>query len=254
MLRWLVLALVAANLVFWAWTQGWLDDVIGVGPDSDREPRRLARQVRPEAIRILGPAEVRVVAPAASAASVTPDEPAVVEPRPGADSSAPAATTSEACLEAGPFTPSELVAAEAALVRASLPLGSWVDVRVDKPGTWIVYLGRFPQRDQLEKTVEELRRLKIAFEELGKVPDLEPGLALGRYDTREAAETALAALSQRGVRSARVVVIAAPTTRHLLRIERADANLRTQVAALRSSALGAGFQRCGSGDAAAPGR
>ncbi|MBC8055262.1 MAG: hypothetical protein H7Y61_01650, partial [Rhizobiales bacterium] len=53
MLRALILALLLANLAFFAWTQGWLDAVVSLRPIGDREPERLLRQVRPEVVRIL---------------------------------------------------------------------------------------------------------------------------------------------------------------------------------------------------------
>ncbi|MDE2298159.1 MAG: hypothetical protein KGK18_08320, partial [Burkholderiales bacterium] len=53
MLRALVLTLLLANVAFYAWTQGWLDAVVGVRATGDREPDRLAQQVRPEIVRIV---------------------------------------------------------------------------------------------------------------------------------------------------------------------------------------------------------
>lgn len=53
MLRALVVLLLLANLAFFAWTLGWLDGVVGARASGDREPERLQRQVRPEAVRIL---------------------------------------------------------------------------------------------------------------------------------------------------------------------------------------------------------
>lgn len=55
MLRILVLLLVLANLGFYAWTEGWLAQPLGLRADADREPGRIARQVRPESVRILPP-------------------------------------------------------------------------------------------------------------------------------------------------------------------------------------------------------
>ena len=42
MLRPLVVMLLAANIGFWAWSQGALDGLTGVPHDSDREPQRPA--------------------------------------------------------------------------------------------------------------------------------------------------------------------------------------------------------------------
>jgi hypothetical protein len=53
------LALVVINLLFWAWTQGYLR-LLGVGPQRVQEPERLTSQLQPEAITLK---------PAASAAS-----------------------------------------------------------------------------------------------------------------------------------------------------------------------------------------
>ena len=95
MLRGLVLALLVANLAFFGWTQGWLDNIIGVRAIGDREPERLARQVRPDAVVILTPGA------AAAAAS--------------------AAEARLACLEAGPFTLAEANLVEAIVRRPCRP-------------------------------------------------------------------------------------------------------------------------------------
>ena len=235
----LVVALLVANLAFWAWTQGWLDVLVGASPHGDRDPQRLARQVQPERVRIVRTA---ASAPTDSSAAATLE----TEPAPSA-----AAANDGNCFEAGPFTPTELVAAEAALVRAALPPGSWSDLRIDRPGAWILYMGRFANREQLAQREEELRRQRQNFEPV-RSPDLEPGLSLGRFDDRAAAESALAQLVQRGVQGVRVLTVAAPATTHLLRVERADAALQAQLAKLRAPALGAGFVRCGLAAVALP--
>lgn len=237
MLKRLVVLLLLANLAFFAWTQGWLDSVVGVRPTGDREPERLARQVRPESITILSPAAVRAAAAAASAASA-----------------AASATTTQAfapaltCLEAGPFAAGASVSAIATLqqLQPALPAGSWVDVRADKPGTYIVYMGRFANREALAKKEEELRRTRVVFEEVREPADLQPGFSLGRFDQRAAAERAMEQLTQRGIRTARVVEIAAPAQLHMLRVEKADKALAAQLTGLRAETLGRGFVPCGS--------
>lgn len=231
MLRHLALLLLLANLAFFAWTQGWLDDVVGVRAIGDREPERLARQVRPESITILTPAAVRAATEAASAASA----------------GQPAAGTL-ACLEAGPFQTGASVSAIAALQQAQppLPTGSWIDLKIDRPGAYIVYMGRFASRDALARREDELRRSRVGFEEVQGAAELEPGLSLGRFDQRAQAERALEQLTQRGVRTARVVEVTAPSQVHMLRAEKADKALAAQLLALRSPALGRGFVPCGS--------
>jgi hypothetical protein len=98
MLRVLVVLLLVANGVFFAWSQGWLDAFTGRAR-GEREPARLAEQVRPDDVKLLPPR-------AASAAL--------------------AAAAASSCLEAGPFVGAELDAAERRL--AALPPGSWTRV------------------------------------------------------------------------------------------------------------------------------
>ncbi len=224
MLRLLVVLLILANLAFYAWTQGSLDSLVGVRAQGDREPERLHQQVRPESIRILPPASAAVVATAAPAASAA----------------APAL-----CLEAGPYTAAQIGAAEGVL-QTVLPAGSWATVRSEAPPVWIVYMGRYPNREALQKKAEELRRLRITAEELrNTATDFDGGLALGRYASRAAADKALADVAQRGVRTARVVALTPATALHTLRVERADATLQSRLAGLRAEALqGKAFTAC----------
>jgi hypothetical protein len=101
MLRWLVALLLGANLVFFAWSQGWLDSVVGVRATGDRELERLALQVRPDVVRVV---TSQAVAAAASEAE-----------------------SRQVCLEAGPFDDKTIGAAEAALATV-LPGGTWARV------------------------------------------------------------------------------------------------------------------------------
>ena len=230
MLRVVVLLLLLANLLFFAFTQGWLESVTGLRPHGEREPERLKRQVNADWVVVLPPGA------ASAAAAARSTEPAA---------SAPSRT---ACLEAGPFATGASVSAVAALqaLQPPLPAGSWVDVTVERPGRWMVYMGRYPNREALAKKEDELRRARVAFEEVTEPAEWSLGLALGRYDDRAAAERALEQAGQRGVRSARLVELAAPATLHMLRAANAEPALAERLSALRSPALGRGFVACGS--------
>ena len=218
MLRAFVAALLVANLAFFAWSQGWLDAVVGVRSIGDREPERLLRQVHPELVRVLSAGD------AASAATASPPP--------------------FACLEAGPFADAEVAAAQAS-AQAALPGAALSDVKTEQAGTWMVYMGRYADREALTKKEDEIKRRKLAYEELREHPTLAPGLSLGRFDTRAAATSALEQLTQQGVRTARVVEFKPASSSHLLRIERADAALAAQASALQLTALGnKGFAAC----------
>jgi hypothetical protein len=233
MLRRVVLLLLFANVVFFAWTRGWLDDVVGIRAEGDREPERLARQVRPETVVILPavPASApQAPGPAASGTSGAP---------------APAVT---ACFEAGPLAPAASLALQSALQAAQPPVppGSWIDVKTERPGTWMVYMGKYADRDALARKEEELRRTRLVFEEVRSPPAYELGFSLGRFEQRPLAEKALEQFALRGIRTARVVELSAPATLHTLRVEKADTALAAQLLALRADPLGKGFVPCGS--------
>ena len=216
MLRALVIALLLANAAFFAWTQGWLDTVVGVRSIGDREPERLLRQLRPETIRIV------------------PDTAVAAAPPP-------------ACLEAGPFAPAEIAAAEAAL-RSALPnttAGTWLSLKTEQPGAWIVYMGKYPNRELLARKQEELARRKVAFDAVSSPAALDPGLSLGRFEERAAADEALAQFTQQGIHTAKVVELTAPASSFRLRVEQADAALAAQLAELKPDGLlGKPFAAC----------
>ncbi len=225
MLRLFVAALLFSNLVFYAWTQGWLDDVVGVRATGDREPERMARQVRPELIRVLPP------------------------------QSAASAVAKAGCLEAGPFAADEIGGADAAL-QAALPaeLRSRVaTVKLDKPGQWMVYMGKYPNREALQKKIEELKRRNVSYDEVRAPPTLDGGLSLGRFDDRAGAERALAQFGQQGIQTARVVEVTPARATFLLRAGAADSALAARLSGLKADALGKGFTECAKGASATSG-
>jgi hypothetical protein len=100
-LRGLLLALLAANLLFLVWSQGWMAPAFPGPRVGQAEPLRLANQVRPEWVQVL---------PASAAASRV----------------AGARRVARICLETGPLGEAAVAAAEAALTAAALPDDSGV--------------------------------------------------------------------------------------------------------------------------------
>ncbi len=221
-MRALIALLLLANLAFFAWTQGWLDSVVGIRSIGDREPERVLRQVRLELIRILPPA---------GSAS---------EPTPAATTSKLADNT---CLEAGPFTDTELTAAQATLPTA-MPADAWAVVKVEPPGAWMVYMGRYASTTLLAKKEDELKRRKVAYEPVTESRSLVPGLSLGRFVQRADAVAALDQFARQGIQTARVVEVEPQANRSLIRVAKADAALAEQLLANRAEALGKGFALC----------
>jgi hypothetical protein len=101
-LRALVVVLVAANVVFFAFTTGVFDGLFELSSTGGREPERVANQVRPQTIRLL---------PVPVSASAPPEVPT--------------------CWETPTFSAAESPAVEAILASA-LPAGSWTDARVER--------------------------------------------------------------------------------------------------------------------------
>ena len=178
MLRLIVLLLLLANGGYYAWSHGLLLPW-GLGPVQQAEPQRLSQQIRPEALRVLPPEELRRVETAQAQAPRPPE-----------------------CLQAAPLDEAVVTALRPLL--ETWPAGSWsLEVVVDAP-RWIVYMGRYAGVEQVARKRAELRQLGISFEALSN-PELEPGLSLGGFASEAAAQRHIEALAERGVRTARVV-------------------------------------------------
>ncbi|MBN9342189.1 MAG: sporulation protein [Comamonadaceae bacterium SCN 68-20] len=229
MLRLAVLILLLANAGYYAWSHGLLR-AWGLAPATQSEPERLERQLNPDALKLL---------PAQGQAPAAADEP---EPA-GAAAAAPAAQpapSSTQCLQAGSFD--ERQAAALRQAAAALPPGSWTLDAVVVPGRWMVYMGRLPDAETVDKKRTELRALGIAYDRPGAA--LEPGLSLGRFSSEERAQVALRDLARQGVRTARVVVERAEAKAYTLRLPAVDAQLRPQLDALQGALAGRPLAAC----------
>lgn len=259
MLRLFVLLLFLLNLGYFAWSHGALR-ALGLAPIETTEPQHQLQQLRPETLQILRTTPASDVAPAsapsadaASAASAHPSDAAAPASAPatasGTASVAPATPAAAAsgstaapavCLQAGSFDAHQAGALRKALAR--WPQGSWVLDPVPVAGRWMVYLGRFPQADVLDKKKAELRDLGITFDRPGAA--WEPGLSLGRYSSEDAAQRAMAELRAKGVRTARVVPERPAGTTYVLRLPAVTEALRPQADALRPQLGGRAWRSC----------
>lgn len=218
MLRFLLLALILANGLYFAWTQGLLR-AYGFAPTQQSEPQRLDQQIHPEAFRVLTPAESKRMEEKAKAASLPTQ-----------------------CLVAGPFDVAQSDTLRQALV-ANLPEGSWQLNEVPVAERWIVYMGKYTDAAALDKKRSELAALKIAAEQV-QASALAPGLSLGGFGSKQAADTALAAMSSRGVRTARVVQERASSTGFELRLPAASRALDAPLEHIKPQLAGAQLHRC----------
>jgi len=226
----LVVLLLAANLAWAAWSQGWLRPV-GLGPQPQTEPERLARQVHPEALRIEPLPGASAAAPVARAEPAAPAASAPDAPPP--EASAPGG----ACLQAGMFDDKQIEPVRRAA--AALPAASWRIDQVALPGRWMVYIGKLADADAARAKRAELRELGVDTDRPGAA--LEPGLSLGRFASEEAAQRALTDLGRKGVRSARVVQERRDAAAYVLRLPAGDAEAQR---ALRPALEGRAFKPC----------
>ncbi len=214
LLRRTLLLLLAANLAWWAWAEGWLRPW-GLGPVQQHEPHRLDRQIQPAALRVLSASEAARLAEA---------------PAPGAT-----------CLATPPMD--EALVASVRRVMAAWPAASWALDPAVEPGRWIVYMGKYPDTRAIERKKAELRARGVAFEPLSN-PALEPGLSLGGFTTQDEATAQLKALAERGVRTARVVQERPELRGQSLRLPAFDESFRPRMAELQPLLAGHPLRPC----------
>lgn len=221
MLRVVVVLLLAANLAFFGWARGWFEPGWPAPRAGEREPQRVAGQVRPDAVIVLPPKAASAAIAAARAASAV-------------------------CLQAGPLSEGEMAAAVAAIAAVQLPDGSWTRETAPPPPLWLVFAGRWPEAAGRKAREAELDKLGLKWEPLDAPPELAPGLVLSRHATRAEAESALAALSAQlpALKSTRVAPLPTPPARSWLRVPKADVEQQAKLLALPPSALGGGFKPC----------
>jgi len=232
MLRSLVLLLALANAVFFAWSQGWLGGMLGSRQDAQREPQRLAQQVQAEQLIVLPPGakpahkQVQPAAPdvASEASAAEAGTPA---------SAPPVANERTVCLEAGPFTTADYPKVEGAL-KPLLANARWSTDTIAVQGLWLVYMGPFTDPDVLARKQAELRKVKgVDFTEVKSPPVLAGGLSLGRFNKEEDARQALESSRQKGVRSAKVVLVRSPAELQVVRVPKADSRTREALKELK---------------------
>jgi hypothetical protein len=209
MLRLLALALLLANVLYYAWGHELLRGY-GVGPVPQTEPQRLSQQIAPEAVQLLSAAEFKRI-----------EDEVKQEQAP------------KECLQAGPFDATQATALRLTLDQI-LPADSWVLEESPIGARWIVYMGKYAAPDALAKKRAEVLAMNLKPEGLNN-PTLEPGFSLGGFAAKADADAELARLASRGLHTARVVQEREARMAYLLRLPSVGASLKPKVAELRSA-------------------
>lgn len=235
MLRALLVILLVANALFFAWSRGAFDGVSGTAKNSDREPERLARQVNPDAVRLLN-------APAASAAIAA----AAASARAASEAAAAArsAAVTGTCMQAGPVPAAGLGVLEQMARDGGLTAGGWTAVTSERKGLFLIYMGKYEDDEALARKQEELKQLRIETQAVRNIPALQPGLVVARFEDKTLAEAELVRLNQRGLRTARVVTVRPGVALATLRVPAATDAQRLKLLALKPPAGVPGFSIC----------
>lgn len=220
-MRALFLTLLLANLVLYAWWR--------YGVPENAAPAPLSRQIAPDKLKVVAPANL----PPVSAAP---------KPAPSPPLSAPA--TSAACLEWGSFTVADVARAEQAL--EPLALGARLaQRRSDEQAGWWVFI---PPQDNRQSALRKAAELKqLGVEDYFVVQDEGPyrwALSLGVFRTEEAAQGRLAALRGQGVRTARVGARETVVPKVWLQVKGVDASLQLRLKEIARQVEGSELRDC----------
>ncbi len=160
--------LVLANLLFFAWSQGYLGT-----PDDGHEPQRLEQELHPEKLRIVGDAR-------ALGAAVAKDD--------------------RACRVIDRLSLAEAETLKAALEAAG---GTAKVSPVAEPALHLVVIADLPNKAAADKKAAELTRLGFEGHSLATLEDGRHEFVLGSFPTEAAAYEFLQGLARRGIKSAR---------------------------------------------------
>lgn len=216
MLRIVVLVLLLANLVYFAWTQGHFQ-TYGFAPVVPREPQRLQQQLKPESIRLLSEAELEKAL-------------------------ALAAQPAKECVQAGPFNDKQVAAVRKSMETA-FPEGGWELAAVSAPANWVVYMGKYASEELVWKKQGELKALGVKTE-IASTPELQPGLILGVWESEAAAKAELARLAAQGIRTARVVKEREAGQVHFLKVPEATEPVKAKLTEMKAALAGQSLKPC----------
>lgn len=206
-MRLIFFLLVFANLVFFAWTQGYFG-----ASDADREPQRLANQVNADKLRIIRDAQ----APAAK--------------KEGA-----------ACRLVSGLT----MADAAALKTAVEALGGGAKIQpLAEPTIYLVLIGNLANQAAVSKKAAELTRLGIKDQQPVALEGGRHEVILGSFPNEPAAQEFLQGLLKRGIRSARVEGREKPASKARLETRAAAPALWLELPKLIAPYAGASIGEC----------
>ena len=231
MLKFIFWALLAANAVLLAYSQGYLGKVEG----SEREPQRLKSQLASERMVMLSAAEARAVAESAAAVE-TPPEPAQV----------PAPVTTIACTQAGSFAAGDARRFETRIERLGFGARQTrTSVPYQEVTSHLVYLPPNGGKEGADKRVADLKEKGVTnfFVMQGEGP-MKWAVSLGVFKTDTAAQGVVTALGKQGVHGVRVLPRGPQTTRAAWQFRDLTEEERKRVADIADDFTGVQVRAC----------
>src|SRR5437762_10551107 len=214
-MRTLFLLVLLANVAFFGWSR------YVAPPEASADPLPLGREIEPQKMKVIAPAELPALA---------------TRPAP-----APVALK---CIEWGSFTLGDAPRAEKAL--EPLQLGTRLAPRrTDEAAGWWVFIPPQASRAAALKKAAELKAL--AVEDYFIVQDEGPtrwALSLGVFRSEDAAQARLAALRSQGVRSAQIGARETLVPKLWLQVKGVDGSLYARLRELARSMEGSELREC----------
>jgi len=215
--RALFLVILLANVAFFIWARYLAP------PEAAADPLPLGRQIEPEKLKVVLPAEL---------ATLTARPPVAAAP------------VALKCLEWGSFALADLAQAQSVL--EPLGLGTRLTQRrTEDSAGWWVFIAPQGSRMAAVKKAAELKAL--AVDDYFIVPDEGPNrwaVSLGVFRTEEAAQARLAALRSQGVHSAQIGPRETAVPKVWLQMKGVDAALQARLADIAHTMDGTELRDC----------
>ena len=209
-MRTLFLALVFANVAFFAWRY-YADHFPSRGADP------VAQQLQPERIKLVAPDELARMA---------------------------GGKRQGACVELGPIAAGDAARAEEAVTRIAAGL-KVSQRRAEEPGRWWVYLPPLATRQEAVQRAAELRRQGIEDSSLiNDDPQWRNAISLGIFRSEDAAAKRAEELRKRGVRGVEMAPREGAGTRVYVQLRDALEPVRGKLGELKESFPGTEIREC----------
>ena len=243
-MRALFLALVLANIAFFAWSRYFSP------ADASVDTAPLGRQIEPGKLRLLGTGELPAAllkpasAPAAPAAPAPAAKAAAAAAQPAAPTPMSELAALASCMEWGSFTLADAPKAEKAL--EPLSLGARLEKRrTEELAGWWVFIPPQANRQAALKKAAELKSLGVEeYFVVGEEGPLRWAVSLGVFRNEDAAQARLAALRAQGVRSARVGARETMVPKVWLQVKGVDPALEERLKEVARSVEGSELKAC----------